>query len=98
ATDDDQIAVFLALPDVAGVKPAVYERFGGFLGMLKIAGGNVFAAHQDFTIFGDLHFDTTDGRADGSLAGMERVIQRHDGSGLGETVALDHQEAELGKE
>ncbi len=98
AAEDDEIAVFLALSDVAGVKPAVFERLRGFFGMLEVAAGYVFAAHQDFAVAGDLHFDAADRRADRALARVERVIQGHDGRGFGEAVALDHHESKLGEE
>src|SRR5439155_26973050 len=56
------------------------------------------AAHQDLAVVGDLHLDTRDRLADGSLFRAERMIQGHDRCGLGQAVSLNHDESELGPE
>ncbi len=98
AAQDFQLAVFLQLADVAGVEPAVFEGARGFVRALEIARGYVLAAHQDLAIRRDLDLDAGDGSAHCALAGVERMVQRDDGCGLSQPVALDHQESELGEE
>ncbi len=83
AAQDAQLAVVLQLADIAGVEPAVFKGARGLLGMLEIAGGHVLAAHQDFAVRRDLHFDAADRLAHAALARVEGMIQRHDGRGLG---------------
>ena len=55
------MAFGVELADIAGMKPAVFKRGGGFAGRLKISCGHVFAAHQHFAIFGDFQFDPASG-------------------------------------
>ncbi len=59
---------------------------------------DVLAAHQDLAVRRNLHFHAGNRFADAALARVERMIQRHDGRGLGESVALDHQESKFGEE
>ena len=58
-----------------------------------VAGRDVFAAHQNLAIVGNSDLDTLNGRPDRALARLERVIERDDRRGLGESVALDDREA-----
>ena len=58
--------------DIAGVKPAVFERLRPFRRALKVACVTI-AAHEDLAVLGDLHLHTLDG-----LARPTRVWSRTD--------------------
>jgi hypothetical protein len=68
AVGDRKIAAVVERADVAGVQPAVDDRFRGIVLILVIAAHQVGAAHQDFAVVCDFHFDIADGLADGSEA------------------------------
>ena len=61
---------------------------------LPIAGRDVGAAHQNLAVLVELDFAALEHFADGALAGAKRMVQRDERSGFGETVALDHDEAQ----
>src|SRR4030095_6158905 len=99
---DEQPSLFVTFPDVAGVEPAfavehaVSRALGFRLWALVgdvVAGGDVFAADENLAVVGDAYLDALNRRADRALARLERVIERDDRRGLGESVALDDREA-----
>ena len=57
--------VLVEKADVAGVHPAVADGVAGRLLVVPIALHDQIAAHQDFTVIGDLDLDAFQGRADG---------------------------------
>src|SRR6266571_4934 len=63
-------------------------------GIFEVAARHVFAAHENFAVVCNAHFDACDRRADRSLARLERVIERDDRRGFGEAVALNNGEAD----
>src|SRR6185295_15956454 len=63
-----------------------------------IARRDVFAAHEDLAIVGDVDLDAADRRAHRPLAGLERMVERDDRRGFGEAVALDHDKPEAAPE
>ena len=65
---------------------------------VEVAARHVLAAHEDFSVGRDLHLDARDRLADRSLLGPERMVQADDRRGLGQPVALNDDEAELGPE
>src|ERR1700687_6342233 len=77
--------VYFAL--VAGVEPSILQGAGSFFRAVPVASENVRPAHDDLFIFGQLHFDSGNHRADvARLHGHARVIQRADAGGLREAV------------
>ena len=86
--DDAPVPCPINLSLVAGVKPAVTQRLGSFLRAIPVAGENIRAAHDDFVVLAQLHFDSTDRRAHAAGLHMPRMIHGADGSCLGETVNL----------
>ncbi len=96
AAADEQAPLGIDLADVAGVQPAVDKLCFQGCGprLLVIALRNVFAAYQHFAILGQANFGSADGRSDRAFPRVERMIQRHDGRGLGKSVALNDDEPE----
>src|SRR5262249_34621398 len=81
--------------DIAGVKPAVFERALGFRVGVEVPARDVLAADENLAVFRDLHFHAGDWLADRSVLRAERMIQADDGRRLGEPVSLNDDEAEL---
>ena len=53
------------------------------------------AANDDFFVFAELHFDAGNGRADvAGFNGNARIVERAERGGFGETVGLQHRDAE----
>src|SRR2546429_9808020 len=90
AADNAPISCLVDLPLVAGVKPTVAQRLGGFLGTIPIAREDIRAAHDDFVVLSQLHFDSADRRAYAAGLYMLRMIQGTNRRGLGETINLQH--------
>src|SRR5690242_3096819 len=80
------------------MKPAIFEDAARIFGPTVISRGHVFTANENFPIFSDLHFHSCDWFADRSLAGMERMVERDDRRGFGQSVTLNHQKSELAEE
>ena len=91
---DVDAPLLVGAADVAGVQPAVGEGLRRGLGRAVVALGDVVAADEDLAVLGDLHLDAGDRLADRSAARLERMVERDDGRGLGQAVALHHEEAE----
>src|SRR4030095_9315640 len=98
---DEDAPLRVALSDVPGVKPPfgveddVRLGFGiwdlGF-GIFVIAAGDVFSAHENLAVVSDTDFNAFDWGADRSFARSEGMVQRDDGSGFRQSVALDYRE------
>ena len=84
-----EIAGGVEFPYVAGAVPALCVAFWVQCVVIPVASGDSAAAHQDFTVFGELDFASIQHLADGSLSQPERVIDADDRSGLGQAIALD---------
>ena len=95
---DEELPVLADLPDIARVKPSVFERARRTLVGAEVSGRDVVAANQDLAVRRDLHLDAGDRLADRSALRAERVVERHDRRGFGQAVALDHREAHLAPE
>ena len=95
AVGDAQVAAGVDLADVAGVQPAVLERFAGHLLVLVIAHHHVGPAGEDFTVFGNADLDVVERNADGAdvhLVGVQ-LVAGQDRSGFGHAVAFGHHDA-----
>src|SRR5215475_7920030 len=85
--------VLLAL--VAGVEPASAKHGGCFFVAIPVAGENIRTANDDFVFFADLHLDAVDGRPDVSgVDGSIGIVHRADAGRFGESVDLEHANAE----
>ena len=98
AAADVNLFVLGDLADVAGVKPTVLEGAGRFFVRVEVAAGHVVPPDEDLAVRRNLHLHAGNGLPYRSLLRAERVVQADDRRGLSETVALDHDEAELGPE
>src|SRR5438093_11899496 len=101
AVDDEDLALLVLLPDVAGEEPAVAEHRGGVRRLAPVALHDLGAAHRDLADLArreraraglevdDLVLGADDRLADGlEHGGVDRVRVRHR-RGFGEAVALD---------
>ena len=95
AAADEELTVGRDLPDVAGMEPAVDKGACRLVRRVEIAGGDVLAADQDFSVRRDLHFDAGDGFPHRAFLRAERMIEAHDRRRFREPVALHHDEPEL---
>ena len=64
AAGDRQESVRVERAEVAGVEPAVANRFGRRLGLLPVTLHDVRAAREDLAVGRDLHLDAGQRRAD----------------------------------
>src|ERR1043166_2771183 len=55
AIDNKEEAIFVAIANVAGMKPAIAKRDGSCFGIAVIAFQNVFTAQDDLAEFSSLH-------------------------------------------
>ena len=98
ATADVQLTGLVEAADIAGVEPAVREGGARFLRRVEVLARHVLAPHEDLSVVGDADFDAGDRLAHRAARGAQRVIQRHDRGGLGQTVALDDEEPRTSEE
>ena len=94
APADEQPSLRVHLADVARPEPSVLERVCGRTIRVEVALRHVLPANEDLAVGCNLHLDTGNRLADRSAAGAEGVIERDDGRGFGEAVALHDHEAE----
>src|SRR5262249_16784573 len=98
AAPDEKLSVRTNFANIAGMKPTVFKSPCGLDFGVEVAGGDVFAADEDFTVRGGLHFYATDGLANRTAPGTEGMIQGDDWRRLGKPVPLDHSKAQLSPE
>src|SRR5260370_7265908 len=85
--------VYFAL--IAGVEPSVLQNAGSFFRAVPVTRENMRPAHNDLFVFGQLHLDSGNHRADvARLDGHARVIERANAGGFREPVRLQHGNAE----
>ena len=89
AAADAQLSCAVDLAHVAGVKPAVPECDARLFRRVEVPARDVLAAHEDLAIVGNLDLDAGDRLADGTLRGVERMVQGDDRRRLGQPIALD---------
>ena len=89
-----KLAGFVHLREIAGMEPAVAFHHRLKLFVAPIAGGNIFAANQNFALRADFHFQAGKQFADGSFSEAKGMIQADEGGGFGHAVTLDHRVAE----
>ena len=94
ASAHEQTACVVQLADVTGMEPAVGERLRRRRVLPVVTLCHVVAAHEDLAIRSDLEFHAGDRRPDGACTRLERMVERDDGCGLGQTVSLHDEEAE----
>src|SRR5260370_4166995 len=95
AAADAPIAASVDLALVASVEPSILQHSGRLFRAVPVAQENVWAAHDDFFIFAELHLDSANRRADVTrLDGQARIIQRANAGGFREPVGLQHGNAE----
>ncbi len=74
AAAETQIALGIEFAKIACAQPAFL--FGGPNGsLLPITAGNIFAADEDFAVFGELEFAARQDSADRSFRGAKGMIQ-----------------------
>ena len=74
--------------DIAGVQPG-FVGGGLHCAGLPVARGDIFAADENFAVFGELEFAAGQDFADGALRRAKRMIEADQRSGFGHAVALD---------
>src|ERR1043165_9035884 len=75
---DVEMAVFLDVPDVAGIEPAILEHGGGSFGLSVVTTHHVRTTHEDLAIFGNLDLDAIKGNSHGSDVIVTGAVGRHD--------------------
>ena len=86
-----QIAGSVHFADVAGVQPIV--RFAApHFATFPVAGGNIFSAHQNFSILSQPEFASGQNFADGAFGSAEGMIQADQRRCFRHAVALHHRE------
>ena len=75
---------------IAGVEPAVAQHRRRLLRTVPVAGKNIRAAHENFVVFADFHFDARNRGADASRLDVTRIVHRANGRGFREAVNLEH--------
>src|SRR5204862_3991697 len=80
-------------PLVAGMKPAVSQRFRCFLRTIPVARKNIWPSHHQFFVFAQLHFDTADGRSYPSGLDVTRIVYGADRGRLSQAVNLENRDA-----
>ena len=98
AVGDADIAVFVDVPNIAGMKPTVPYYLRGRLRVVPVALHDEFAAHEDFTVARDTDFDVFHGRADGAHLVRVGRVAADDRRGFGHPVSLQDRQAEAGEE
>ena len=88
-------ALVIDFPDVTGVKPSVDNLYARVSAGSHVFGDDRIAPDEDFPAWSDLDLLTLNRFADRSSADVERVIDGHHGTGLGEPVALHQQQSDL---
>ncbi len=75
---DHQIAVFVEMPDIASMQPAILDGFRGPLRLVPVSLHHEFTADQDFAVPGDPDLDPLQRRTDrGDLVLRIRVTVRY---------------------
>jgi hypothetical protein len=97
---DGEVSVAIEESEVSGMEPSVADHLGGFVRSLVVAVHDIGAADEDFAgaVFAgvvDAEFHVGQGFAHAAGSGLVGDVERHDGRGFGEAVALDHGEAEV---
>src|SRR5580704_8479834 len=100
APDDTPVPCRVDFTLVSSVKPSVAQCLRGFLGTVPVARKDARAAHYDFVVFAEVHFDAADRWPNPPGLDVIWVIHRADGSGLGQSIYLQdrnaqHHEVEL---
>src|SRR5262249_612639 len=94
AVGDGDEAFGVDLPHVTGVQPPLgVDRLRSLCRLVVITWHDIGAAHADFPVFGDLHRDLRQGRADSPEPGTAGDVAGHDRARFGEAVAFVDGEA-----
>ena len=97
AAQNFQVAIGGEFADVAGMQPALGIPRRG-IGLAKVPWGHVVTPQQHLAIGRDANLHASNGFSHTAFAGMERMVQCRYRSGLGQAIALDHNEAKLSPE
>ena len=85
-------SIHLAL--ISGVKPSIAEYVGRLLRTIPVAGKNIRAAHDDFLVVAESHFDAGNRWANASGRDVIGIVHGADTGRLGQPVNLQHGNAE----
>ena len=85
-------SIHLAL--IAGVKPSVAQHFRGLLRTVPVARKNIRPAHDDLIVVAQPHLDARNRWPDASRHDMLRIVHGADRRRFGQTVDLQHGNAE----
>src|SRR5260370_31058707 len=58
--------------------------------LFPVTAGDIFTAHEDFAVFGDLEFAVRENLTDRAFRRAKRVIQAYQRGGLRQAVALNN--------
>src|SRR5260370_5023623 len=58
--------------------------------LFAVTAGDIFTAHEDFAVFGDLEFAVRENLTDRAFRRAKRVIQAYQRGGLRQAVALNN--------
>ena len=90
---DPQEAVVVEGPDVAGVEPAVHDRFVRRRLVAEVPLHHVVAAAEDLAVVGDLDVHAPNGNPHRAEPEAVPAVHGDDRRGFGQSVALDHDPA-----
>ena len=93
-----KIAIGIKFADVAGAIPSVFAGDGMQIASVPVAGGDSASAHQDFSVWSQFDFASSEDFSNRSFAQPKRVVHAYERRGFGEAVALNGGVAEASPE
>src|SRR5207245_8448733 len=93
ASFEVKIAFRVHLTNVARAKPARI-RGSALRVIAPVSGRNIFAAHQNFSVLGQLHFLAGHHATDRAMSQFEWMIDADERRGFGHAIALNHRKTE----
>ena len=89
---DEQVAILIQTSDIAGAQPPVVERGLGGLRLVPVALHDVLAPVLHLAVVGDADPGTVDRASGGTEFVSCWAVEAHQWAGLGESVALTHED------
>src|SRR5260370_34068549 len=91
AATDAPISAKVDFALIASVEPSALQGAGSLFRAVPVARENVRTMHNDLFVFSQLHFDSSNHRANvARLDGHARVIQRAKPRGFRQPIGLEH--------
>src|SRR5208282_1066414 len=86
---EEKITLLIERAQVAGAIPAISACDRLQFASVPVAAGDAAAAHENFAVVRQLDFAPGQDLADGTAAGVERMVQADQRRGFGQSVSLD---------